>query len=61
MACRFPGARNVQEFWRNLAEGIEPIKDLSHAELLQLGIDPQLLSRPNYVRRSSGLEGVVIS
>ena len=26
MACRFPGARNVEEFWNNLLEGREAWK-----------------------------------
>lgn len=58
MACRFPGARNTTEFWRNIADGIEPIKDLSEEELSRLGLDPALLRQKNYVRRSSSLDDV---
>ena len=25
MSCRLPGAQNLDEFWRNLADGIESI------------------------------------
>ena len=28
MAGRFPGARNTAEFWRNLRDGVESIRDL---------------------------------
>ena len=29
MSCRFPGARNVAEFWQNLLGGVESITRLS--------------------------------
>jgi hypothetical protein len=28
MVCRFPGARSVEEFWRNLRDGVESISFL---------------------------------
>ena len=28
MACRFPGAQNYNQFWRNLEEGIDSIKEI---------------------------------
>ena len=33
MACRFPGARNLDEFWKNLVGGVESIVRLSDEEL----------------------------
>ena len=33
MAARFPGAKNVKEFWRNLREGKESITFFSDDEL----------------------------
>lgn len=47
MACRFPGARNVREFWENLRQGIESITFFSEEELA--GIDPDLRLDPHYV------------
>ena len=41
MSGRFPGARNVAEFWHNLAEGIESITRLSDQEILLPG-QPEL-------------------
>lgn len=58
MAGRFPGAHNVQEFWHNLSEGIESIVFFTDRELLDLGVDPTLLSHPNYVKAGAPLEGV---
>lgn len=50
MAGRFPGARNVDEFWANLATGTESISVLSEEELLASGVSPELIANPNYVR-----------
>ena len=50
MACRFPGARNVQDFWRNLAGGVESISRLSDEEILASGVPAATLNQPNYVR-----------
>jgi phthiocerol/phenolphthiocerol synthesis type-I polyketide synthase E len=50
MACRFPGARNPGEFWRNLRDGVESIHFFSDAELLEAGAAPELLADPSYVK-----------
>jgi len=34
MAGRFPGARNLTEFWRNLRDGIESISVLGDEQLI---------------------------
>ena len=60
MACRFPGARNVREFWRNLAEGVESVRTFTEGELLQAGVAPRLLRDPRYVRRGAVLEDVAM-
>jgi len=56
MAGRFPGARNLDEFWRNLVEGVESITWFSDEELLQSGVPPAYLSNPNYVKAAPTLE-----
>jgi len=56
MAGRFPGARNVDEFWRNLRDGVESISFFTDQELESSGIDPVLLSKPNYVKAKGVLE-----
>ena len=50
MAGRFPGARNVGEFWRNLRDGVESISFFTDEELRSSGIDPSLVDDPNYVK-----------
>ncbi|MEM6363470.1 MAG: beta-ketoacyl synthase N-terminal-like domain-containing protein [Planctomycetota bacterium] len=51
MACRFPGAESVAEFWEMLRDGREGIRDLTDQELADAGVSAQLASDPNYVRR----------
>ena len=58
MAGRFPGARNVDEFWRNLRDGVESIRPLSDAELLAAGVAPDVLAQPDYVKAAAVLDGV---
>jgi acyl transferase domain-containing protein len=50
MAGRFPGARNLAEFWHNLRHGVESITYFSDAELAAAGVAPALLSDPRYVK-----------
>ncbi|MBT2291732.1 acyltransferase domain-containing protein [Paenibacillus albidus] len=50
MAGRFPQSENLEAFWRNLTEGKECISHYSSRELEEAGIDPGILSQPNYVR-----------
>ncbi len=50
MAGRFPGARNVEEFWANLRDGVESISFFSDEELLAVGVDQSQLDDPSYVK-----------
>ena len=56
MAGRFPGARNVEEFWRNLRDGVESVSFFTDEELEEAGIEPALLNAPNYVKAGAVLE-----
>ncbi|HEX3526198.1 MAG TPA: amino acid adenylation domain-containing protein [Thermoanaerobaculia bacterium] len=57
MAGRFPGARDVDQLWRNLCGGVESITFFSAAELLAAGVAPELLAAPEYVRAKGALDG----
>lgn len=50
MAGRFPGAEDLNVFWKNIVNEIESISYLSDEELMASGVDPNLLSNPNYVK-----------
>jgi acyl transferase domain-containing protein len=58
MACRFPGARDTDEFWRNLREGVESITPLSAAEVDAEPAARFDAAKPNYVRAAPILEDV---
>ena len=58
MAGRFPGAADLDEFWRNLSEGRETIRFFTDEELMAAGVDPRALARPGYVKARGLLEGI---
>jgi acyl transferase domain-containing protein/acyl carrier protein len=58
MSGRFPGAKNIDEFWQNLKNGVESISFFSDSELLASGIDPSLLKNPAYVRAKGVLSDI---
>jgi acyl transferase domain-containing protein/acyl carrier protein len=57
MACRLPGAPNVEAFWDNLCGGVESIRRLSEEELLAAGLDPEELDNPRHVRAAALVDG----
>ncbi len=56
MSARFGGARNLDEYWRNIRDGVESIRDFSEEELLAKGVSPELLGDRRYVRRGCVLK-----
>ncbi|HEX3126519.1 MAG TPA: SDR family NAD(P)-dependent oxidoreductase, partial [Thermoanaerobaculia bacterium] len=50
MAGRFPGARSVEELWRNLRTGAEALSFLTDEELREAGVDPVLIHNRSYVK-----------
>lgn len=58
MAGRFPGAKNLDEFWQNLKGGIRSITSFSDKDLLDAGVDPELLENPNYVKAGATLDDI---
>ena len=56
MSGRFPGARNVDAFWHNLAGGIESITRFSDQEILESGVPASCLNSPSYVKAAPILE-----
>ncbi|MBD8496924.1 non-ribosomal peptide synthetase/type I polyketide synthase [Paenibacillus arenosi] len=58
MACRFPGARNIDEYWHNLSNGVESISFFTEEELKEAGVDPELLRNPNYVKAKGYIEDI---
>jgi acyl transferase domain-containing protein/NADP-dependent 3-hydroxy acid dehydrogenase YdfG/acyl carrier protein len=57
MAGRFPGARDLDAFWRNLRDGVESITFLKDSELEASALDSAAVrSDPNYVKAAAILE-----
>ena len=50
MACRLPGADNIDSFWANLHDGVESISFFSKEELLGQDIPAADLENSNYIR-----------
>ncbi|HSD83844.1 MAG TPA: type I polyketide synthase, partial [Anaerolineae bacterium] len=58
MAGRFPGAKNLDELWRNLRNGVEAISYFSEQELVAAGIEPAMLQDPSHIRAGAILEDI---
>lgn len=50
ISCRIPGAGNLDEFWEMLSEGKNTISFFTDDELIESGIDKELLKDKNYVK-----------
>jgi acyl transferase domain-containing protein/acyl carrier protein len=57
MAGRFPGAPDVETFWKNLQNGVESVSFLSDDELLAAGVTKAELADPNYVKATAPIPG----
>lgn len=57
MSGRFPGAKNLGEFWDNLINTRESIAFFTDEALISNGIDPALVRRPDYVKAMPVLDG----
>ncbi|MEU3650019.1 SDR family NAD(P)-dependent oxidoreductase [Lentzea sp. NPDC034063] len=58
MAGRFPGARDVEEFWQNLCDGVESISFFDRKELAKSSVDAGISASPGYVAAAGVLEDV---
>jgi acyl transferase domain-containing protein len=55
MAGRFPRSRDLDEFWRNLRDGVDCVSDFRDDEL-EVAVPPEVLANPGYVRARGVLE-----
>jgi acyl transferase domain-containing protein/SAM-dependent methyltransferase len=58
MRGRFPGANDLDQFWKNLADGIESIEVLTPEEMRASGVPDDISRLPGYVNASPVLDGV---
>lgn len=50
IAGRFPGAKNIEQFWDNIINGKESISFFSEEELKSEGVEESLLKNPRFVK-----------
>jgi Beta-ketoacyl synthase, N-terminal domain len=58
MAGRFPGARNLEQFWQNLRDGVESISFFTDQEVAACGVNPAEFKDPCYVKAGGVLDEV---
>lgn len=58
MACRFPGAENIGQYWKNIREGKECMETLSPEDSVKAGMDRNTVDNPNFVNRFSGIKDI---
>ncbi len=58
IGLRFPGAKNAEEFWENLINGVESIEFYTDEELEKAGVQRELLKDPNYVKAKPAVNNV---
>lgn len=58
IAGHFPGAKNLDEFWHNMREGVESITHFSDKDAIAAGTDPELLKNPEFVKAHGVLDGM---
>jgi len=57
-SCRFPDARNPEEFWRNLCAGHGSVREFSDDDIRRAGGDPANRARSNFVSRGIVLDDI---
>ena len=58
MAGRFPGARDVDEFWDRVVAGEDCLTDLTERALTDAGVSAETLASETYVRRNGIVDGI---
>lgn len=56
MAGRFPGARDLEQFWQNLCDRVETVSFFSEEEVLASGVEREKVNHPFYVRARGVLD-----
>lgn len=58
MAGRFPGARDLSEFWENLRAGAMSLTQLTDDKLRRAGVQEDTLADPEYIKVASLLDDI---
>ena len=58
LACRVPGARDANQFWSNLAAGVESLRTYTREEQLKLGVPEKQVDHPDFIPVASVLDDI---
>ncbi|MBH8554261.1 FkbM family methyltransferase [Nostocaceae cyanobacterium CENA357] len=58
MAGRFPKAKDLDEFWQNLRDGVEAISQLTDEDVISTGIEPSVINDPKHIKAGAILEDI---
>ncbi|MCB9878130.1 MAG: SDR family NAD(P)-dependent oxidoreductase [Planctomycetes bacterium] len=58
MACRLPGAPDLDAFWRLLRDGRDARRELDDEQLRALGVPQDVLDDPDFVKAAMLLDGI---
>jgi amino acid adenylation domain-containing protein len=58
MAGRFPGAKNISQYWENLKDGVEVISFFTTRELEESWGEPGPLAKPDFVKAKGIIEDI---
>jgi len=56
MAGRFPNAKDLDEFWRNLARGVDCVRRFGREQAMAAGLHPDIWDDPDFVPANGVLE-----
>ncbi|MFT3815686.1 MAG: SDR family NAD(P)-dependent oxidoreductase [Acidovorax sp.] len=57
MAGRFPGAADIDTFWKNIRDGVESVVSYSDEQLREMGVPEEVLADPDYVKAGVAFDG----
>ncbi len=57
ISCRFPGAQNWREYWKNLIDSKESIRMMDEQELNKYGVEKSKRDNPKFIRAVSLIDG----
>jgi amino acid adenylation domain-containing protein len=58
MAGRFPGGRNLEDYWNNIKNGVESVLFFTDEQLVEAGTDGEMMAHPDFVSSMGYLEGI---
>ena len=56
LAGRYPGAANVDQYWRNLRDGVESVRFFSRRELAAAGVPDAMSAHPDWVGATAEID-----